>query len=142
MIRALLGRPIAVSMLYLCVAALGVAAFRNIPIELLPDTSLPRLSVSATWTGTSPEVVEAFVTAPLEAAIQQVRGVEKVTSRSREGAASIEVEFARETDMEFARLELSERLASLENELPVGVRPPVVQMYVPDEFRELAEREL
>jgi hydrophobic/amphiphilic exporter-1 (mainly G- bacteria), HAE1 family len=136
MIRALLQRPIAVSMLYLCVAALGVAAFRNIPIELLPDTSLPRLSVSVAWPGTSPEIVEAFVTAPLEAAIQQVRGVERIASRSREGAASIDVEFARETDMDFARLELSERLGSIETELPVGVRPPLIEMYVPDEFRE------
>jgi hydrophobic/amphiphilic exporter-1 (mainly G- bacteria), HAE1 family len=136
MIRALLQRPIAVSMLYLCVAALGVAAFRNIPLELLPDTSLPRLTVSVAWPGTSPEVVEAFVTAPLEAAIQQVRGVERIASRSREGAASIDVEFARETDMDFARLELSERLGSIETELPVGVRPPLIEMYVPDEFRE------
>jgi hydrophobic/amphiphilic exporter-1 (mainly G- bacteria), HAE1 family len=136
MLRSLIRRPIAVSMVYLTVAALGVAAFRNIPIELLPDTSLPRLSVSAAWTGSSPEVVEAFLTAPLEAAIQQVRGVERIVSTSREGTTTIEVQFARGTDMDFARLELSERLASLEGELPVGSRPPVVQMYVPDEFRE------
>lgn len=139
MIRALIRRPIAVSMIYFAVAALGVAAVRNIPIELLPDTSLPRLSVSAQWPGTSPEVVEAFLTAPMEAAIQQVRGVATVTSTSREGSATIDVEFARRTDMDVARLELSERLASLETELPVGSRPPVVQMYVPDEFREQQE---
>jgi hydrophobic/amphiphilic exporter-1 (mainly G- bacteria), HAE1 family len=139
MLRALIARPIAVSMLYLTVAALGVAAFRNIPIELLPDTSLPRLTVSGSWIGSSPEVVEAFLTAPLEAAIQQVRGVTKVVSTSREGSTSIDVQFARDTDMNFARLELSERMAALEGELPVGVRPPVVQMYVPDEFREQQE---
>jgi hydrophobic/amphiphilic exporter-1 (mainly G- bacteria), HAE1 family len=139
MIRALIRRPIAVSMIYLSVAALGVAAVRNIPVELLPDTSLPRLSVTAQWLGSSPEVVEAFLTAPLEAAIQQVRGVERIVSTSREGSAIIDVQFARETDMDFARLELSERLASLEPELPVGSRPPVVQMYVPDEFREQQE---
>jgi hydrophobic/amphiphilic exporter-1 (mainly G- bacteria), HAE1 family len=126
MIRALLRRPIAVAMVYLCVAALGIAAFRNIPIELLPDTALPRLTVSTTWPGSSPEVVEAFVTAPLEAAIQQVRGVERMVSTSREASTSISVEFARETDMDFARLELSERLASLETELPVGVWVPAV----------------
>jgi hydrophobic/amphiphilic exporter-1 (mainly G- bacteria), HAE1 family len=136
MIRTFVQRPIAVSMIYLTVAALGVAAFRNIPVELLPDTSLPRLTVSANWLGSSPEAVEAFLTAPLESAIQQVRGVERIVSTSREGSASVEVEFARDTDMDFARLELSERLASLESELPVGSRPPVVQMYVPDEFRE------
>ena len=122
MVRASIRRPIAISMLYLVVAALGVFAFRNVPIELLPDTSLPRLQVTATWPGASPEVVEAFLTAPLEAAIQQVRGVERITSTSREGAqgTSIDIEFARETDMDFARLELSERIASSEDELPVG----------------------
>src|SRR5690606_27430662 len=136
MVRASIRRPIAISMLYLVVAALGVFAFRNVPIELLPDTSLPRLQVTATWPGASPEVVEAFLTAPLEAAIQQVRGVERITSTSREGAqgASIDIEFARETDMDFARLELSERIASIEDELPVGSTPPRITMYVPDEF--------
>src|SRR5690606_27429170 len=137
MIRAFIRRPIAVSMIYLVVAALGFAAFRNVPIELLPDTDLPRLQVSAQWPGSSAEVIEAFLTAPLEAAIQQVRGVETITSTSSEsGGAVISVEFARETDMDFARLELSERIASLEPDLPVGSSPPRVTMYIPDEFRD------
>ncbi|HEX6308818.1 MAG TPA: efflux RND transporter permease subunit [Longimicrobiales bacterium] len=138
MIRAFIQRPIAVSMIYLVVAALGVMAFRNVPIELLPDTDLPRLQIAATWPSASPEVVEAFLTAPLEAAVQQVRGVERITSNSREGmiGATIDVEFARDTDMDFARLELSERIASIEPELPVGSTPPRITMYVPDEFAE------
>jgi HAE1 family hydrophobic/amphiphilic exporter-1 len=136
MIRASIGRPVAISMVYLTIAALGSAAARNMPIELLPDTTLPRLSVQATWPGSSPEVVEAFLTSPIEAAIQQVRGVEKIASTSSEARTLIEVTFARDTDMDFARLELSERLGSLEGELPVGARPPVVQMYVPEEFRD------
>jgi HAE1 family hydrophobic/amphiphilic exporter-1 len=136
MVGGVIRRPIAVAMLYCALAALGIAAVRNIPIELLPDTTLPRLTVTAAWPGTSPEVTEAFLTAPLEAAIQQVRGVERIVSTSREGSANIEVHFARETDMDFVRLELSERLASLEQDMPVGARPPQVQMYVPDEFRE------
>src|SRR5690606_32335689 len=107
-------------------------------IELLPDTDLPRLQVSATWPGSSPEVVEAFLTAPLEAAIQQVRGVETITSTSREGGIGtvIGVEFARGTDMDFARLELSERIAALEPDLPIGSTPPRITMYIPDEFRD------
>ena len=84
MIRFFIQRPVAAAMLYLAVSLLGLAAWRNIPIELLPDTDLPRLSVSAQWPGASPEVMEAFATAPLEAVIQQVRGVAKVTSTSRD----------------------------------------------------------
>jgi HAE1 family hydrophobic/amphiphilic exporter-1 len=142
MIRLSIRRPVAVTMAYLAVALLGVAAWRNIPIELLPDTELPQLNVQTQWPSASPEVMEAFVTAPLEAAIQQVRGVEKITSYSEEdqnsGSATcrITVEFERDTDMDFVRLELSERLAALEGELPEGVRTPQVEQYTPREFQD------
>ena len=133
-------RPVAVSMAYFAVALLGVAAWRNIPIELLPDTDLPQLVVSAEWSRASPEAMEAFVTAPLEAAVQQVRGVEKVRSVSDEqygrARAQVTIEFAHDTDMDFARLDLSERLATAEEELPEGVVGPRVEPYVPEEFRE------
>jgi HAE1 family hydrophobic/amphiphilic exporter-1 len=127
-------------MAYFAVALLGIAAWRNIPIELLPDTDLPQLTVRADWSRASPETMEAFVTAPLEAAVQQVRGVEKVSSISSEqygqARSQVTIEFARGTDMDFARLELSERLAAVEEELPEGVIGPRVEAYVPEEFRE------
>ncbi len=140
MIRLSIRRPVAVTMAYLAVALLGIAAWRNIPIELLPDTQLPQLHVTASWRGASPEALEAFVTAPLEAAVQQVRGVEKITSVSSEqwgmARANITVEFTRGTDMDFARLDLSERLAAMDDELPAEVPAPLIEPYVPDEFRE------
>ena len=139
MIRLSIGRPVAVAMGYLCVALLGAFAWQNIPIELLPDTQLPRLTLSARWRGASPETVEAFLTSPLESTIQQIQGVEKIISTSYEdqgeGVASIEIEFERSVDMDFARLNLSERVAELEEELPDGVQPIQLEPYIPEEFR-------
>ena len=127
-------------MTYAGVALLGLAAARNIPIELLPDTRLPRLTVTGEWRGASPETVEAFLTAPLESTIQQVRGVERIVSQSFEetgtGASRIEIEFRRDTDMDFARLDLSERISTLEEALPAGVGQVSVSQYVPEEFQE------
>jgi HAE1 family hydrophobic/amphiphilic exporter-1 len=146
MIGFSLRRPVAITMAYMTITALGIASWKNIPIELLPDTELPRLNITASWNGASPEVMEAFVASPLERAVQQVRGVEKITSTSSENSVNIAIEFALDTDMEFARLELAEHMAALENrggtadngeadQLPVGVRP-LVQQYVPDDFQE------
>ena len=137
MIRLAVRRPVAVTMAYAAVTLLGVAAWRGLPVELLPNTELPRLTVTASWPGASPETVEAFLTAPLEAVLQQVRGVERIESVSQEGNARVSLEFDADADMQFVRLELSERLATLERDLPAGVRGPWVQAYVPDEFREL-----
>ena len=140
MIRLSIRRPVAVTMAYLAVALLGVAAWRNIPIELLPDTQLPQLHVTAEWRGASPEAMESFVTSPIESAIQQVRGVEKVESVSSEqwgmAQANITVQFGRDADMEFARLDMSERLAALEDDLPPEVPAPQIEPYVPEEFRQ------
>ena len=142
MIRMSLRRPVAVAMTYTAVALLGVAAWQNIPIEMLPETDLPQLTVRGSWRGASPETVEAFLTAPLEATIQQVRGVERIVSESFEqqgtgvGTAEITVEFDRDTDMDFARLDLAERLATLEESLPPNVDRVSVEPYVPQEFQE------
>jgi hydrophobic/amphiphilic exporter-1 (mainly G- bacteria), HAE1 family len=138
-IRLSIRRPVAVAMTYAAVSFLGIRAWTGIPIELLPDTRLPRLTVTGTWRGASPETVEAFLTSPLESAIQQVEGVEKVVSESYEesgvGTANIQVEFARGTDMEFARLDLSERISALEEDLPPGADRVVVEQYIPEEFQ-------
>ncbi len=138
MIRTSIRRPVAVAMGYFAVALLGVAAWQNLPVELLPDTQLPRLTVRGEWPGASPETVEAFLTSPVEAAIQLIRGVEKVTSVSMEGETQIDVQFSRDTDMDFARLDLSERLATLEEtELPAGVQRVLVEPYVPYDLQDL-----
>ncbi len=144
MIGGSIRRPVAVAMGCLAVALMGASAWRNIPIELLPETRLPRLNVEARWRGASPETVEAFLTSPIEAAVQRVKGVEKVISVSQEfqgtGTSSIEVHFSRYTDMDFARLDLSERLSALEEELPPAVQRILVQPYVPPEFESRSQR--
>ncbi|MYE34497.1 MAG: efflux RND transporter permease subunit [Gemmatimonadales bacterium] len=145
MIDLAIRRPVATAAIYIALFALGVTSFRLIPVEDLPEVEFPRLTVTATWTGASPEALEAFVTAPLETVIQQVGGVEKVISESRADArgtgstASIQVHFERETRMEFARLELSERINSIRDELPGGVVPDLSE-YVPQEFADEEEQ--
>jgi HAE1 family hydrophobic/amphiphilic exporter-1 len=134
MIRFSIRRPVAIAMLYAALGLLGVASWLSVPVELLPETELPRLRITATWPGASPEVTEAFLTSPIEAAVQQVRGVEKVTSTSQEEQGQVEVQFGREVDMDFARLELSEKLAALDESLPEGAMRPTVEPYVPEEF--------
>ena len=139
MIRAAVRRPVAVTMAYTSIALLGVIAWRDMPIELLPDTELPQLTIRAQWPGASPETVEAFLTAPLEAVLQQVRTVEKITSASEEASARITLEFKADADMQFVRLDVSERLRAIEADLPAGVRGPFVDAFVPEEFAEQAQ---
>jgi len=138
MIKLSIRRPVAVAMTYLALAALGVTAWLNIPIELLPEAQFPRITINASWAGASPETVEAFLTSPLESQVQQLKGVESLNSTSSAGSTRLDMEFSPDTDMDFVRLELSERLAALEDELPPGVTNIRVIPYVPREFAQQA----
>ena len=134
MIKTAYRRPVAIAMVYMAVALLGLRAWVNIPIELYPDTRLPQLIISGNWPGASPETVEAFLASPVEAAVQLVQGVRRVTSESSEGNTRIDAFFEHDTDMNFARLDLSERLRVLEEtRIPPGARI-AVRHYVPREF--------
>jgi len=124
-------------MFYLTVLALGLFAFSRLPIELAPEVDFPKLSIVTTWGTTSPETMEAVVTSQIEEVANTVKGVRKVSSVSEEGRSTVSLEFQKDTDMDFARLELKEKLATLQEALPYGVSPPTVQKYVPEDFRKL-----
>ncbi|MFN2421741.1 MAG: efflux RND transporter permease subunit, partial [Gemmatimonadota bacterium] len=127
-------RPITTLTATAALAVLGAMSLVRVPLDLLPQVELPRLEVHVAWVGASPEMVESLVTARVEAVAQSVRGVKSVASTSYPERAVVTVEFARGTDMEFARLELSERLAALARSLPPGADRPLVEPYVPDAF--------
>jgi multidrug efflux pump subunit AcrB len=115
----------------------GIVAFTRLPLELAPSKEFPRLSVVTSWGTTSPETVEQFLTAPIEEIANTVYGVRYVSSTSEEGRSTVDIEFEQKTDMNFARLELNEKLAAFAETLPPGTTAPTIQRYVPKDLRDL-----
>jgi len=135
LIRLAIQRPVAVSMIFLAIILTGLAALSRLPLELIPDVNYPELSISTSWSDSSPEAVEALITAPIEAIANTVRNVHQVESTSREGASTVRLEFLPETDMDFAALELNEKLSALYDDLPVGAGHPQIKKFVPKELQ-------
>jgi hydrophobic/amphiphilic exporter-1 (mainly G- bacteria), HAE1 family len=140
MIRAAIRRPTAVGMVLGALSLLGGMAWVSLPLEILPETRLPRMTLEVEWPGSAPESMEALVTSPLEAAVRGARGVTRIASTTVEGRALLEVEFSPRTASEVARLELSERVAALDDVLPPGVLPVRIRPFVPPEFEREATR--
>jgi HAE1 family hydrophobic/amphiphilic exporter-1 len=133
--KSLIDRPVATAMVFLALLATGVYSFLNTPIELMPKEDFPLLHIRTAWGGVPPEVIQTQVTAPLEEACAGVKGITKMTSSSQIGMSTITLEFDPKTNMEFAQLALREELAKTRPLLPPLVRP-MLQPYVPEEFRE------
>ncbi len=127
--------PVATWMIFTAFIVLGLYSVPRLNIEAIPEVALPKLTVVTGWNGASPEAVQRSITLPVEAAARQLHGVESVVSRSQSGRSIVEVEFRRNVDMDFARLEMSEQLGAVRRDLPQGASQPQVQAFVPEEFQ-------
>ncbi|MEW5917563.1 MAG: efflux RND transporter permease subunit, partial [Gemmatimonadota bacterium] len=136
MIRWAVSRPAVVWAAVAAIVLGGGVAFAKLPLATRTTVELPRLQIVASWAGASAELVETYVTSPIEAAIQSVRGVKRSESRSEDDQATITVELEAAADVQIARLSILERLELLRADFPPGVTPPIVSNYVPEELEE------
>jgi len=124
--RRCIERPIAVTMLFVGIVFLGGISFARLPVDLLPDIAYPRLVVYTAYPGVGPAEVERFVTMQIEAQASAVQGVQRVESVSREGLSLVTVQFAWGTNMDFAALNVREKLDNLRGSLPERADRPVL----------------
>ncbi|WP_170415192.1 efflux RND transporter permease subunit [Ruegeria atlantica] len=87
------------NLLLLVMLVLGAAAIPNMRAQFFPDVILERVDVSVDWDGAGPEDVDNGIVQVLEPALLAVEGVASTESTSREGRASIRLEFEPNWDM-------------------------------------------
>lgn len=122
-------RPVAVSMFTFAVLLFGMVSLGRLSVNLLPDLSYPTLTIRTDYDGAAPAEVEQLVSKPIEEAIGVVKGVRKVTSTSRAGQSDVVLAFAWGTDMDFASLEVREKLDVLQ--LPLDIEKPRLLRFNP-----------
>ena len=112
----------------------GIVAFRNLPIEAYPDVADNYVEVITQWPGISAEQIEQQVTIPLEIVMNGIPHVVHLRSFSLFGLSDIKLIFDDESDNDWNRERVLERLSQVT--LPPGVNPqmgtdwsPVGQIY-------------
>jgi multidrug efflux pump len=126
-------RPVLAWMLVVATVLFGLVAASRIGISQFPDVDFPTISVSVTWEGAAPEVVESEIVEPLEDALSQVEGIRSITSSARQGSANLSVELALERDVDLALQDVQTRIAQAQRRLPRDLDPPVVSKSNPED---------
>ncbi len=104
-------------------ACFGIYSFLHINVEAYPDPAPAIVEVIAQYPGASAEEVERQVTIPLEIALAGMPGLDSTRSKSLFGLAHLRNQFDYGTDYFRARLEVLNRLNTVE--LPAGVKPVI-----------------
>ena len=114
-------RPVLIVVLNLLIAIAGLSALNALEVRELPDVDTPRITVTATYPGASPETVDAEVTSRLEGAVARVSGVKNISAQSEENSARIRVEFRAGVNLEDAANETRESVSRVQRQLPDDV---------------------
>src|SRR5438093_478315 len=99
----------------------GLYAFNVLNIEAYPDPSPPTIEIIAQNAGWSAEEMERQITVPLETQLNGMPGLDHIRSISLFGLTDIKCYFRYETDYNFDRQEVLNRLQMAD--LPAGVEP-------------------
>ncbi|WP_027256458.1 efflux RND transporter permease subunit [Leisingera aquimarina] len=89
----------AANLLLVIMLVLGAAAMPNMRAQFFPDVIVERVTVTVEWEGAGPEDVDSAIVQVLEPALLAVDGVEETSSTSREGRATLTLEFEPGSDM-------------------------------------------
>ncbi|MDQ3814351.1 MAG: efflux RND transporter permease subunit, partial [Armatimonadota bacterium] len=111
-------RPVAVTMRIAALVLLGAVCFTRLPVDLLPEISIPTVIVSTQWPNVAPEEIETQVTRPLERAVSSVPGLYEVSSNSREGSSNVRVQFQWGTDVGEAAVDVLQQVQRARREFP------------------------
>ncbi|MEB3262400.1 MAG: efflux RND transporter permease subunit [Cyanobacteriota bacterium] len=116
-------RPVLTTVCSLLIVIAGLIALPILPIENLPDIAPPTVKVLARYIGADAVSVEEGVTSVLEQQINGVESMEFLTSTSTaDGTSAITVSFASGTDGDINQVNVQNRVALAEPQLPAEVR--------------------
>lgn len=119
-------RPVTTVMLILIIVLLGIISMGRLPVDLLPQFSLPYAIIMTQYSGAGPQEIETLVTRPLEGAVGTVSNLKNITSMSSNGSSVVMVEFNDGTDMDMAMLDMREKIDMIKGYLPEDAEEPLV----------------
>ncbi len=120
-------RPVLATVISLLLIVLGIIAFTRLPLRELPDIDPPVVSISTTYTGASPAVMETRVTKVLEDAVSGIEGVDTIQSNSQNGTSNINIEFTLKRDIESAANDVRDAVSRNLDKLPDDADAPQIR---------------
>jgi cobalt-zinc-cadmium resistance protein CzcA len=115
----------------LFVAAWGATSYFKLPIDAFPDVAPVQVLVAMRAPGLTPEELESRVTAPIEIGVRGIPSLIRMRSTTRYSVALLTFEFAEGTDIYWARAQVNERLAQVQDQLPEGVSGGLAPIVTP-----------
>src|ERR671927_958052 len=117
-------RPVMTTLVMLAIVFFGIMAYRQLPVNDLPNVDFPTIQVNAGLPGANPETMAAAVATPLERQFSTIAGLGSMTSAASLGSTSITLQFNLSRDLDAAAQDVQAAIAAAARQLPPNMPAP------------------
>lgn len=125
-VDAYLKKPHLVTSFVLLAAVIGLVGYRQMPVNLFPDSERPQIAVVTVEPGASSQDVESDVSRTIEKELNTIEQVRRVTSVSRDEVSAVMVEFEYSKGLDSAATDVANSLEKIKAQLPSVIKPPMI----------------
>jgi HAE1 family hydrophobic/amphiphilic exporter-1 len=124
-----ISQPVFITMIMTALVVVGLLGFTRLSVDLLPDISIPTVSISTVYPGASADDVQSNITKPIEEAVSSLNGVKNVRSTSQENLSLVVVEFDINANPQRAAQDVQEKINAIRGTFPRDALSPTVQRF-------------
>ncbi len=125
---AFIKRPVLAVSISFLIALLGIQAMFKMQIREYPEMTNTVVTVTTGYYGASADLIQGFITQPLEQAVAQADNIDYMTSQSVMGRSTITVTMKLNTDPNAALSDILAKTNSVRSQLPKESEDPTVTM--------------
>jgi multidrug efflux pump len=127
-------RPVLASVISLIILVLGARSFTALELREYPELNNTVVTVTTVYPGASSELIQGFITTPLQQAIAEARGIDFLVANSTQGVSTIEAHMDLNYDPNAAVAEIQAKVASQRGVLPAESEDPVINSTTGDQI--------
>lgn len=120
-------RPVLASVISLLILLFGLRALTTLEVRQFPKMNNSVITITTTYAGANSELMQGFITSPLEKAIASADGIDYLTSQSADGLSQITAYLRLNYDPNTAMTDIMSKVSQVSNQLPKESNQPVIQ---------------
>ena len=119
-------RPVLASVLSLLILLLGAQAIYSVPVRQFPKLTNTQITITTSYPGASAELMQGFVSTPIEQAVSSADGIDYMVSSSTPNLSTVSLFLRLNADPDRALTEVLSKVNQVRNVIPREANDPVV----------------
>ncbi|HTV72913.1 MAG TPA: efflux RND transporter permease subunit [Candidatus Acidoferrales bacterium] len=124
-----LRRPVIVAMAFIGLSVYGLMSYFSLGVNLFPNVTFPIVAIEADYPGASPSEMEKLVVKPIEDQLVGIENLDRIVATAQDGTAIVIVRFKLDTDLNYAAIDVQNRVDTARIYMPSDLDPPVVSKF-------------